>query len=286
MPYEPSQQTLFQTFCHRPDMPFSLRYVDYPASPDREFSCDFCALSFDRQHDLKRHIETHSGEKPYLCDRGCGKSFTRKDALKRHQTSFPFCPPVRRPSMGNHTMRLCSPPTRPQSVSASPAPNTSQALHPPSNPGVKPPSSGSHSTGLSPAFVSYSAGPSSAPPYGSQYGDNDSYPTSHNAPGLTSHARYGGGRVANHDIPPMSHYAQPFFPQPVSAGDYPASPSRNYQCDTCALSFDRHHDLKRHKVTHVGERPYSCNGGCYKSFTRKDALKRHQLSKDCGGGEL
>ncbi|KAJ6580028.1 hypothetical protein DFH09DRAFT_893543, partial [Mycena vulgaris] len=51
----------------------------------REFPCDFCALSFDRQHDLKRHVETHSGEKPYLCDRGCGKAFTRKDALKRHQ---------------------------------------------------------------------------------------------------------------------------------------------------------------------------------------------------------
>ncbi|KAJ7701225.1 hypothetical protein B0H17DRAFT_897782, partial [Mycena rosella] len=51
---------------------------------------------------------------------------------------------------------------------------------------------------------------------------------------------------------------------------------RPYPCDICALSFDRHHDLKRHKDTHVGERPYVCNGGCEKTFTRKDALKRHQ----------
>uniref|UniRef100_A0A8H7Y797 C2H2-type domain-containing protein n=1 Tax=Psilocybe cubensis TaxID=181762 RepID=A0A8H7Y797_PSICU len=58
---------------------------DYPTSSVRPFPCDLCALSFNRQHDLKRHRETHNGEKPYLCNGGCGKTFTRKDALKRHQ---------------------------------------------------------------------------------------------------------------------------------------------------------------------------------------------------------
>lgn len=37
----------------------------YPASPPRPFS----------------------GEKPFMCNGGCGKTFTRKDALKRHQVS-------------------------------------------------------------------------------------------------------------------------------------------------------------------------------------------------------
>lgn len=59
--------------------------MQYPASPPRPFACDMCALSFNRQHDLKRHRDTHSGDKPFLCE-SCGKTFTRKDALKRHQT--------------------------------------------------------------------------------------------------------------------------------------------------------------------------------------------------------
>ncbi|PIL36195.1 transcription factor [Ganoderma sinense ZZ0214-1] len=86
--------------------------------------------------------------------------------------------------------------------------------------------------------------------------------------------------------PSMSNMAtaqyasQAAYAQQVSS--YPASPPRPFACDMCALSFNRQHDLKRHRDTHTGEKPFFCNGGCGKTFTRKDALKRHQLVKRCG----
>jgi len=73
----------------------------------------------------------------------------------------------------------------------------------------------------------------------------------------------------------MSHVRQPEETQ------YPASPPRPFSCDMCPLSFNRQHDLKRHRETHSGDKPFLCNE-CGKSFTRKDALKRHQTVKKCG----
>ncbi len=71
--------------------------------------------------------------------------------------------------------------------------------------------------------------------------------------------------------------SQAAYAQQVSSSQYPASPPRPFACDLCALSFNRQHDLKRHRDTHTGEKPFFCNGGCGKTFTRKDALKRHQV---------
>jgi regulatory protein SWI5 len=50
---------------------------------DRQFICNYCQKCFVRQHDLKRHAKIHSGVKPYPCP--CGNSFARHDALTRHR---------------------------------------------------------------------------------------------------------------------------------------------------------------------------------------------------------
>ncbi|KAJ7785251.1 hypothetical protein DFH07DRAFT_948325 [Mycena maculata] len=143
----------------------------------------------------------------------------------------------------------------------------------------------------------YASGFSPTSPY-SPYGPDSSSPASTPHYGSSS-SHYGAGpqqppvhymsRSPPSPYSPASlpaYYGAPYVPPPQFAGDYPASPPRPYPCDVCALSFDRHHDLKRHRTTHAGERPYVCNGGCEKTFTRKDALKRHQLSKECGRLEL
>lgn len=92
------------------------------------------------------------------------------------------------------------------------------------------------------------------------------------------------GPSRSHTIPNVTH---PYVVdgQIAPAVQYPASPTRPFSCDMCALSFNRQHDLKRHRDTHSGEKPFLCNGGCGKTFTRKDALKRHQLVKHCGYDE-
>ncbi|PGH13370.1 hypothetical protein AJ80_06364 [Polytolypa hystricis UAMH7299] len=62
----------------------------------------------------------------------------------------------------------------------------------------------------------------------------------------------------------------------------PGAPNdRPFKCDQCPQSFNRNHDLKRHKRIHLAVKPFPCKH-CDKSFSRKDALKRHILVKGCG----
>lgn len=59
---------------------------------------------------------------------------------------------------------------------------------------------------------------------------------------------------------------------------------RPFKCDQCPQSFQRSHDLKRHKRIHLAIKPFPCPS-CDKSFSRKDALKRHILVKGCGSSD-
>ncbi|KAJ3184863.1 hypothetical protein HDU85_001543 [Gaertneriomyces sp. JEL0708] len=56
------------------------------SKPDkpRPFQCSYCPKRFSRKQDLKRHETTHlPGVKPFRCF-NCGTGFTRSDALHRH----------------------------------------------------------------------------------------------------------------------------------------------------------------------------------------------------------
>lgn len=56
---------------------------------------------------------------------------------------------------------------------------------------------------------------------------------------------------------------------------------RPFKCDLCPQSFNRNHDLKRHKRIHLAVKPFPCKY-CDKGFSRKDALKVSSSGSDLG----
>ncbi|MCJ1329489.1 hypothetical protein MMC10_006169 [Thelotrema lepadinum] len=88
-----------------------------------------------------------------------------------------------------------------------------------------------------------------------------------------------GGMVPLFNSGTAAHHAQQIQHMYTQPGQQPID--RPFKCDQCPQSFNRNHDLKRHKRIHLAVKPFPC-GHCDKSFSRKDALKRHILVKGCG----
>ncbi|KAK4458463.1 hypothetical protein QBC42DRAFT_233969 [Cladorrhinum samala] len=94
----------------------------------------------------------------------------------------------------------------------------------------------------------------------------------------------GGGltMITNGYPAAMQGYGQPMYLN--HHAPHASQQDRPFKCDQCPQSFNRNHDLKRHKRIHLAVKPFPCLY-CDKSFSRKDALKRHKLVKGCGDGE-
>ena len=53
------------------------------ARPIRTYPCELCTRVFYVITDLKRHMRTHTGERPFPC-LVCGRRFSQKQTMKRH----------------------------------------------------------------------------------------------------------------------------------------------------------------------------------------------------------
>lgn len=58
-------------------------------STRRKYVCHFCSKSFGWSTDLKRHILTHTGERPFKCS-SCDATFTRNFLLQKHENKVHF----------------------------------------------------------------------------------------------------------------------------------------------------------------------------------------------------
>ncbi|XP_057372473.2 LOW QUALITY PROTEIN: uncharacterized protein LOC130693362 [Daphnia carinata] len=56
----------------------------FPDYVNRKVICAFCLRRFWSAEDLRRHMRTHSGERPYQCD-VCSRRFTLKHSMLRHR---------------------------------------------------------------------------------------------------------------------------------------------------------------------------------------------------------
>ena len=50
---------------------------------EKPFACTFCSYTCSTKENLKKHIRTHTGEKPYFCPH-CPYRSSRTDSLKSH----------------------------------------------------------------------------------------------------------------------------------------------------------------------------------------------------------
>lgn len=61
-----------------------IKLTPVPRKPKAMLPCDTCGKEFDRPSLLKRHIRTHTGERPHVCDI-CNKGFSTSSSLNTHR---------------------------------------------------------------------------------------------------------------------------------------------------------------------------------------------------------
>ncbi|OLN97268.1 Zinc finger protein 398 [Colletotrichum chlorophyti] len=195
-------------------------------------------------------------------------------------------PPTPQPAILGSQASVSTQPPTPSGLSSHVDPFTQS--RPPATPGYYSTSSASHHSGY-PSYTSPTApSPTTAagPPRGLA---SLQHPTGMAPPGSYRYSypvpSMGGPIMSNltspgHQmslVPGMGvggYGAHPLGPSMYGHGGHGPNPQteRPFKCDQCPQSFNRNHDLKRHKRIHLAVKPFPCSF-CDKSFSRKDALK-------------
>ncbi|XP_053618056.1 ras-responsive element-binding protein 1-like isoform X2 [Plodia interpunctella] len=249
----------------------------YSLAPNR-VSCPYCHRKFPWSSSLRRHVLTHTGQKPFKCPH-CPLLFTTKSNCDRHLLrkhggsarailAEPIPETVTPPQPVNDTRTV---PERPFKCASCPT-STFSSLET-----LKKHMSSRHGTG------------------DSQPGSPIPDTNDDNTDGLVfkchlCEGSFGdrGGALGHLASAHATEYEQLVSKGALDAasdrsesaddderGKFPDHANRKVVCAFCVRRFWSAEDLRRHMRTHSGERPFACDL-CRRRFTLKHSMLRHR----------